>query len=95
MIFERVVKPVMNLGRADEAALTKPTETFHNEAAMLDRHLAGQPYVAGNTLTLADFSVAAPLFFAERAQVPLDRYDNIRAWFERVSALPAWQTTKP
>jgi hypothetical protein len=46
-------------------------------------------------VTLADFSVAAPLFYAEKAELPLTSYPHIREWFGRVSSLPAWRDTAP
>ena len=62
---------------------------------MLDAHLGKQPYLVGQEITLADFAVAAPLFYAERAQFPLAPYARIKEWFGRVSALPCWQQTAP
>ena len=34
-----------------------------------------------DTLTLADFTVVAPLFHAEPAKIPLEKYGNIKRWF--------------
>jgi glutathione S-transferase len=62
---------------------------------MLNGHLAKQQYLVGNTLTLADFAVAAPLFYAKQAELPLQPYPHIRGWFERVSKLPCWSETAP
>ena len=45
---------------------------------MLDAHLAKQPYLVGKELTLADFSVAAPLFYATEAGMPLAPYASVR-----------------
>jgi glutathione S-transferase len=94
-IFENLVKAIVNMGPPDQAALAKGAESFKREASILDAHLAKQPYVVGKELTIADFSVAAPLFYAERAQFPLAPYAHIKDWFGRVSALPAWKDTAP
>jgi glutathione S-transferase len=53
--------------------------------------IVNHPYLAGTGVTLADFSVAAPLFYAEKAELPLTPYPHIRDWFARVSSLPAWR----
>ena len=37
------------------------TEAFNREARVLDNHLTTRPYLVGNNVTLADFSVAAPM----------------------------------
>jgi glutathione S-transferase len=95
LIFQRLVKKLMNLGAPDEAVVAKGLECFDKEAAVLDAHLAKQPYLVGKELTLADFSVAAPLFYAEQAGIPLAPYAKIRDWFARVSSLPCWRETAP
>ena len=95
LIFQRLVKAVFNMGPPDEAAVAKGTEAFDREARLLDALLAKQPYLAGKALTLADFSVAAPLFYTEKAGLPVGPYAHLRDWFGRVSALPAWKETAP
>jgi glutathione S-transferase len=93
LLFERFVKKMLNLGEPDQAAIAKGVDAFAKEAAMLDAHLAKQKYMVGDALTVADFAVAAPLFYAEKAALPLQPYPHIRAWFQRVSALPCWGET--
>ncbi len=95
LLFQRLVKQILNMGPPDEAIVAKGLECFNREASVLDAHLAKQPYLVGNDITLADFSVAAPLFCAERADLPLAPYANMRNWFGRVSALPAWRQAAP
>jgi glutathione S-transferase len=95
LLFERLVKKIMNLGAPDPAVVAKGTENFNREARVLDAQLAKQSYLVGKEPTLADFSVAAPLFHAQAAEMPLAPYPHIRDWFERVSALPAWRETAP
>ena len=79
----------------DEAAVAKGTEAFHKEAKLLDAQLAKGPYLVGNELTLADFAVAAPLFYIQQGGLPVEPYAKLRDWFGRVSALPAWKETAP
>ncbi|HTV37936.1 MAG TPA: glutathione S-transferase family protein [Xanthobacteraceae bacterium] len=95
LIFQRLVKKLANLGPPDEAAVAKGTECFNKEAKVLDAHLAKQKYLVGNSLTIADFAVAAPLFHAKSAEIPLGPYGNVRGWFERVSSLPCWSEAAP
>jgi len=95
LIFENLVKKFVNLGPADGAAVAKAMEAFKKEAKMLDAHLAKHEHLVGDALTIADFSVAAPLFHAEGAGIPLDSCANVRGWFQRVSALPCWGETAP
>jgi glutathione S-transferase len=37
----------------------------------------------------------APLFYADRAGMPLAPYAKVRDWFARVSALSCWRETAP
>ncbi len=75
--------------------MAKGLECFNKEAKVLDAHLAKQPYLVGKELTLADFSVAAPLFYADEAGLPVGAYPHVQEWFGRVSALPCWRETAP
>jgi glutathione S-transferase len=95
LIRERAVKSFLKLGPPDAAIVAEATEAFHREAGLLDAQLAKHAYLAGEILTLADFSVAAPLFYASEAQLPVAPYRHVRDWFSRVSALPAWRETAP
>jgi glutathione S-transferase len=95
LIFNRLVKKLLNLGGPDEAAVAKGTDAFHKEAKVLEAQLGKQPYLIGNELTLADFAVAAPLFYAQQSGLPVEPYVKLRDWFGRVSALPAWKETAP
>jgi glutathione S-transferase len=95
LTFQRLVKKFLNLGPPDETVVAKAAECFSKEAAMLDAHLAKQKYLVGSALTIADFAVAAPLFYAQPVEMPLGPYGNLRGWFERVAALPCWSETAP
>jgi len=95
LVFNRLVKKILNLGPPDEAAVAKATAAFNKEASLLEAHLTKQPYLVGKDLTLADFSVAANLLYAKEAELPLGPYPRIQEWLGRVSALPCWRETAP
>jgi glutathione S-transferase len=95
LLIERIVKQILHLGPPDDAVCTKALSSFARDAAILEAHLAKQPYLAGRDVTLADFSLAVLLFYAERAALPLEPYPHVRDWFARVAALPCWQETAP
>ena len=95
LIFENLVKKFANLGPADVTAVANGNECFNKEAKVLDAHLAKQEYLVGNALTIADFTVAAPLLYAKEADMPIGPYANLRGWFDRVAALPCWRETAP
>jgi glutathione S-transferase len=95
LIFQRLVRKILNMGAPDAAAVDKATEAFNREAGMLDAHLGKHDWLVGSAITLADFSVAAPLFYTKEAELPVAPYPHLRDWFARVSALPAWRETAP
>ena len=95
LIFQRLVKKLLALGPPDDAVVAKGIDGFNREARVLDTHLSKHPYLVGNAVTLADFSVAAPLFYAKEAELPIAPYAHLRDWFTRVSALPGWRDTAP
>lgn len=95
LTFQRLVKKVLNIGAPDEALVAKAIEAFNREAAMLDAHLAKQPYLVGHNLTLADFSVGAALAYAKEAEMPIGPYSHLRGWLDRFTALPCWRETAP
>lgn len=91
--WENVWKKVVTGMDADPAELARGNEELEAAARVLDAHLATRTWLCGDALTLADFAVAAPLMYIERAKVPMAAYRNVLAWFERVQQLPAWRQT--
>ena len=74
LLFERLVKQILNLGPPDEAVVAKGSRPSTRRRRCSTRMLANSPILSGKDVTLADFSVAAPLFYAERADLPIAPY---------------------
>ncbi len=51
--------------------------------------------MVGDNVTLADFSVGAPLTYTEAAQFPLESYGEIRRWYAGLEELDAWKKAAP
>jgi glutathione S-transferase len=93
-LFEYVAKQlVFKGGEPDTTALARGAELFHRAAKVLNGQLKGRRFVTGATLTLADFSLGAPLNYADLAHLPLEQYDEINRWHATLRGLPAWQKT--
>jgi glutathione S-transferase len=60
----------------------------------LDGRLKGKKFVVGDRLTIADFSLGAPLSLAEMGRIPVEPYREIKRWYGTLRALPAWQKTQ-
>lgn len=95
LLFERVVRSFFNLGPPNPAVIATAEKAFAAEGGVLDAHLGHHSHLVADRLTLADFSVAAYLFHAERAAIPMAGFKNIQRWFRDVASLPSWSRTAP
>lgn len=59
----------------------------HELFAIVDAHLAHQPFLAGEHATLAEISLYSYIAHAPEGNVSLEPYRHIRAWLNRVEAL--------
>ena len=95
IVFERVVKAIVGGGDPDEAVVTQGLADFEKLASVLDEHLNNQDYLVNNTITLADFSVAANLTYAAAASLDLSPYPNILRWYGQIEERDSWQKSAP
>ena len=93
--FERLIRPMFNLGPADEAALTEAETNFKHFAAVLEQHLTDREYLVADKLSVADFAVGVTFPYAEKIKLPLAEFPAIRRWHDRLNQLPAWQNPFP
>lgn len=91
--WERVIKGRMGLGAPDEREAERGDRLVAELTPILDAQLQNKAWIAGDTLSLADLSLAATLTAAERAKIPLSSYPNIESWLGRVHGLDAWKKT--
>jgi glutathione S-transferase len=91
--IENAVKPVIK-APTDRALLDKETPNWRRLAGVLDGRLAKSKWVAGDTVTIADIAVAAPMHVHKKQALPLDDFPNIRRWIAEVEKLPCWQKTQ-
>jgi glutathione S-transferase len=58
---------------------------------VLNTHLEGRKWVAGEAVTIADLSCCGYLFYPEPFGFDRADWPNIAAWLDRISALPGWK----
>ena len=58
--------------------------------AILDKHLASQPFAAGSRLTIADLSLCGYLYWPDEFGVSWSAHPHIAAWLDRIKAQPGW-----
>jgi glutathione S-transferase len=95
LIFQNVIKPNFLGAPPDPKAVEEATGFFRQFAKVLNDHLHGRQYLLGDTLTIADFSVAAALPDADRANIPVREFSEIERWHARLNELPAWREPFP
>lgn len=61
--------------------------------ARLEVQVEGQAFLAGDALTLADFSVGGMMTYFKAAAFPFRTFPNLAAWYARLEALDAWRET--
>jgi glutathione S-transferase len=91
--YEKRSKTVLGLGAAEPAFVARGEQNFHRFAAVLNDSLRGHTWLAGNALTIADFSVGAWVPSAQRLGLPIATYTEIMRWYDGLAALPAWQAS--
>ena len=95
LYFQFIIRQRFGLGAPDEAAVAEALGAFRRFAAILNDHLESRAWLVGDALTIADFSVAAVLPFADRAPIPIDEFAHIRRWHDRLNEIEAWREPFP
>jgi glutathione S-transferase len=82
---------MLNFAKTGETPVTEFLRGRMKSAfKILNGHLDGRSFVAGNDATIADFSLCGYLFWPDEIGVDWGDYAAIDAWLERIKALPAW-----
>ena len=92
-LVENCVKPLLK-GSPDPAVLDLQSENFRKLAGILDARLAGSAWLCGDSPTIADVAVAAPMHLHAWSKLPLEPHPHLVRWMrERVETLPVWRAT--
>ncbi len=62
----------------------------HAVLAVMNDELNRQPFLAGSNPTIADVAVYTYVAHAPEGNVDLSTYPNVRAWLQRIEALPGF-----
>lgn len=93
VIFEKRSKPV---DEWDLARIERGIQGWEACLEWISGALGSNPYMAGNTVTLADFAFLPRFHLADRFKLPLGpRHRNLTEWLERMRARPSFSLTCP
>jgi glutathione S-transferase len=95
LYFEYVIKPRFSLGAPDPAAVETAQAEFRAHAAVLDGHLKGREWLAGDSMTVADFAVPIALPYAVTAYMPIEDFPEVARWHRQLNRLEAWRDPFP
>jgi glutathione S-transferase len=86
--MQQIVSDRINAARGD---LTGERATLQTAYRMIDRHLPGKTWMAGEHFSLADCAAAPALFYASTL-VPFDAgFKHLAAYFERLIERPSYR----
>ncbi|MBU2532511.1 MAG: glutathione S-transferase family protein [Alphaproteobacteria bacterium] len=75
----------------DQSAIDAGCNKMRTSFAMLDARLAGRDYVLGDEFTVADVPIGCATYRWYALPVEHGDFPNVRAWYERLAARPAYQ----
>jgi len=84
---------VPELAKVAPAPVHWKDERLVGPVEYLDAWLASREFVAGEELTLADFSLGGMAMYLHKAGLSAETYPNVIAWYERLQSVPAWKAT--
>ena len=58
---------------------------------LLDGHLSGRDWIAGDAAAIADFTCCGYLYYPEPFGFDRAEWPHISAWLERIASLPGWK----
>lgn len=73
----------------DAGAIARSVAQTRTLQALLDAHLARQPFMAGETLTMADIPIACEMHRWLGLPLPPDPLEHLHRWYRGIAALPA------
>lgn len=95
LAFETVAKPGFGLGATNAPLAEAMKANLARFAPVLDAHMAGRKYVAGDGITIADYSMIHLEGFKEAVPFDWSPYRNLNAYFDRMRKVEHWAKTAP
>jgi glutathione S-transferase len=75
----------------DEAAVAKALDQTVRCLTVIDRQLKDRPFIAGDTLSLADITMGTHLYRYFELEIPHPSLPRLEAWYDRLRDRPAYR----
>ena len=95
LVWQRVVNPAIGED-TDEQVVRDAMPDVEYHFGLFDEALGNAPYLAGDTLTLADLYLAPIMGYVSmtpEGERLLASHDNVRRWWQEIEARPSFQDT--
>lgn len=77
--------------KRDDDALAQRAQALGRALLILEHHLGGQPYVAGESLTMGDIPLGTGLYRYFNLDTDRPSLPNVEQWYARLCERPAFQ----
>ena len=67
---------------------------FNKLATILETQLSKTKWLAGDSFTIADIAVAAPMHLHAESKLPLNEYPSLKRWIADVEQQQCWKDTE-
>ena len=97
IVFNRIIGPALLGMRPDETAIAAAVPDARLCLGELDRLLDGQPFLAGDELTIADLMLAPQVYYlaATPEGAAILKATSLLSWLGRMNARPSMMATVP
>ncbi|MCI2394778.1 glutathione S-transferase family protein [Aliiroseovarius sediminis] len=93
LLYERVNKKVMGAGYPESRNIKAGAKAIKYHLDYMGWLLEQRRWLAGNTMTLADFAAAAHLSALDYiSDVDWNRNENVREWYAKIKSRPAFRS---
>ncbi|MBI3899137.1 MAG: glutathione S-transferase [Gammaproteobacteria bacterium] len=75
----------------DNDAIERASGRCADHFRILDSHLSVNPYLAGTVFTMGDIPVATALYRYFEMDLPVPRFPNVQAWYQRLQERTAYR----
>ena len=77
--------------KRDNAIVEENLRRCEKRFSLLNNHLSNQPYLAGDSFTIADVAVGTCLYRYKTMGTKTASYDFVNSWYQKLLARPAYQ----
>lgn len=92
-LVENCVKPHLG-AEPDNEVLNAELDNYNKLAAILNHRLASSRFICGESPTIADVAIAAPMHLHDWSKQPLNDFPNIFRWISKdIETQPWWRDT--